>query len=564
MPEPIASLQPFSPAPAAGEGVQARFAPLGPAIKALMIWPKFPPSFWGFQGMMTLLREKAAMPPLGLITVAALCPPNWAIRLVDRAFDELSDADILWADLVMISGMHVQKADIFDLLARARRLGKRTIVGGPFASSEPDRLLQHADHVVVGEPDEAFAGIAEDLETGRARRLYSVGEKPDVSRTPAPRFELLRLEKYALMTVQFSRGCPFQCEFCDIITLYGRRPRTKRPGQLLGELQALVDLGWRKPVFIVDDNFIGNHKLALQLAREMKPWLAARGYPLLFFTEASMDLAERPELIEAMVEANFGSVFVGIESPSKESLAEAKKYQNLRRDPLESIRFIQGKGLWVTAGFIVGFDSDTPEIFDQQREFIERAAIPWAMAGFLQAPPTTPLYDRMRKQGRLLEESVTSNFVSPNFRTVMPLPVLLRGVRDVLTAVYSPEAFYERAYRSLDFWHVAKAQKATQYPRQYRGLRGLASAAGTACRSVFHQGIRSSYRQAYWSFVFRLLGRWCLNPPKLSLGFNVLLSGHHFINYAKDVAAQLDAQLSQPAMAEAPAADQPLAESWKT
>lgn len=224
----MASLQPFSPASAAGPAEQASFAPLGSAVKVLMIWAKFPPSFWGFQGMMSLLPEKAAMPALGLITVAALCPRNWTIRLIDRAFDEPSDGDILWADLVMLSGMHVQKADIFHLLARARRLGKRTMIGGPYASSEPERLLQHADHVVVGEPDEAFAAIAADLETGRARRLYRVREKPDVSKTPAPRFDLLQMENYVLMTVQFSRGCPFQCEFCDIITLYGRRRRTGR------------------------------------------------------------------------------------------------------------------------------------------------------------------------------------------------------------------------------------------------------------------------------------------------------------------------------------------------
>src|ERR1700676_3306164 len=408
------------------------FPPLGTAIKVLMIWPRFPPSFWGFQGMMTLLREKTTMPPLGLITLAALCPKNWSIRLVDQAFDELLDADILWADLVMISGMHVQKTDIFDILARARKLGKRTMVGGPYASSEPDALLALADHVVVGEPDEVFERIPTDLESGLARRLYVIDEKPDVSKTPAPRFDLLKLENYVLMSVQFSRGCPFECEFCDIITLYGRRPRTKRPSQLLAELQALVELGWRKPVFVVDDNFIGNHKLAFELAQEMEVWQKARGYPLLFSTEASIDLAQRPELIEAMVKANFFFVFVGIESPSKEALTEAKKFQNLRVDPLESIRTIQSKGLWVCGGFILGFDSDTADIFEQQKEFIESAAVPWAMAGFLQAPPTTPLYARMKTQGRLLEESTTSNFDPPNFKTSLPLPVLLGVSGEVL------------------------------------------------------------------------------------------------------------------------------------
>jgi hypothetical protein len=250
---------------------------------------------------------------------------------------------ILWADLEMISGMHVQKTDIIDILARGRRLGRRTMVGAP--SSEPEALLILDDHVVVGEPDEVFDRIATDLETGLARRLYLIHKKPDVSKTPAPRFDLLKLGNYVLMSVQFSRGCPFQCEFCNIITLFGRKPRTKRPNQLVAELQASVDLGWRKPVFVVYDNFIGNHKLALALVQEMEAWQKARDYPLLFFTEALIDL--KPELIEAMVKANFFVVFIGIESPSKESLKEAKKFQNLRQDSLQSIRFIQSKGLWV-------------------------------------------------------------------------------------------------------------------------------------------------------------------------------------------------------------------------
>ena len=530
----------FSPPPAEDPGELSSFPPLGSAIKVLMIWPKIPPSFWSFQGMMNLIPEKTTMPPLGLITIAALCPKNWTIRLIDRAFDELLDADLLWADLVMISGMQVQKADVKDILRRARGLGKRTMVGGPYASTEPEALLAIADHVVVGEPDEMFAIIATGLETGLARRLYVIHEKPDLIHTPTPRYDLLKLENYAFMAVQFSRGCPFQCEFCDIITIYGRKPRTKPPGQLLAELEALVELGWRKHVFIVDDNFIGNHKLALELAREMEPWQEARDYPLLFFTEASIDLAQRPELIEAMVKANFFFVFIGVESPSKDSLKEAKKLQNLRADPLECIRFIQSKGLWVTAGFIVGFDSDTEDIFERQRDFIERAAIPWAMVGLLQAPPTTPLYDRMLKQGRLLTEGATSNFSPPNFKTILPLPVLLKGFRETLDSLYSPSAFYDRAYRSLALWKIASQQKANLPYNERHGRLGIV---GIMIRSMFHQGICSSYRKAYWTFFIRLLGRWSFNPLKLSMGFLILISGHHFIRYARTVVAQLESEL---------------------
>jgi radical SAM superfamily enzyme YgiQ (UPF0313 family) len=412
------------------------------------------------------------MPPLGLITLAALCPGQWTIRLLDRALEDLLDADILWADLVMVSGMHVQKDDIREILGRARALGRRTVIGGPYASSQPELLLSLADHVVVGEPDEVFSQIATELETGAARRLYTVHEKPDVRSTPVPRFDLLKADAYASMSIQFSRGCPFQCEFCDIITLYGRKPRTKSPGQALRELEALFELGWRKPVFIVDDNFIGNHKLALELAQELEQWQKAHDYPFVFYTEASIDLAQRPALLEAMVKANFFFVFVGIESPSKESLQETKKFQNLRQDPLDGIRFLQGRGLWVTGGFIIGFDSDPEDIFERQVEFIERAAIPWAMAGFLQAPPTTALYDRMLKEGRLIEQgAVTSNFAPPNFRTALPLPVLLEGVRRTLLSIYSPSSFYERAFRSLLQWRLAN----TRGPRDTRPPTGLES-----------------------------------------------------------------------------------------
>ena len=514
------------------------FPPLGSALKVLMVWPRFPSSFWSFDGILDLVPIETDQPPLGLLTVAALCPKNWTLRLIDRSFEDLLDTDILWADLVMVSGMRVPKDDIRETLLRARALGKRTMIGGPFASSEPELLLSLADHLVVGEPDEIFHEIAADVERGSAKRLYVVKDKPDVSKTPLPRFDLLKIEKYASMAVQFSRGCPFQCEFCDIITIYGRKPRTKRPSQLLAELDVLFELGWREQVFIVDDNFIGNHKLALELALKLEEWQKSHDYALLFYTEASIDLAQRPGLIEAMVKANFFYVFIGIESPSPKSLIEAKKFQNLRRDPLESIRFIQSEGLWVTAGFIIGFDSDTEEIFEQQRDFIERAAIPWAMAGFLQAPPSTPLFDRMLKEGRLLMESTaTSNFDPPNFRTLLPLSVLLEGYRGILVSLYGASAFYDRCYRSLLQWNSRKPQKPPEIP--------LLPTLGIVVRSIVHQGILSSYRKAYWKFLLRLAARWSLNPPKFSLGFAMLLSGHHFIRYARNVVVQLESELDK-------------------
>jgi len=511
------------------------FPPLGPAIKVLMVWPRFPSSYWSLGEAAQIVPERSLVPPLGLITVAALCPKRWEIRLLDLAFQELSDEDLLWADLVMVSAMQVQRDDAHCTLERAAKLSRRTMIGGPYASSEPDALLPLADHVVVGEPDEIFPEIATDLERGSAHRLYRVMEKPDVSRTPVPRFDLLALKKYTLMAVQFSRGCPFTCEFCDIITLYGRRPRTKSPDQLIEELEALLRLGWRKEIFIVDDNFIGNHIAALELARALEQWQRQNQYPFRFGTEASIDLASRPELLDAMVKANFWRVFIGIETPSAASLKEARKFQNLRRDALDSVHFIQQHGLWVTGGFIVGFDNDAADIFDRQIEFIEHAAIPWAMTGVLQAPHTTPLYERMRREGRLIENSLgSSNFSPPNFRTVLPLPELLDGLKRMLLTLYDPRRFYKRVLDSLEHWHAQPEQRAPVLSFPYR-LRVI-------FKSVWRQGVLPGYRRAYWHFMGRLMLRWGLDLRKRQLGFELALSGHHFINYARQVAEALESE----------------------
>jgi radical SAM superfamily enzyme YgiQ (UPF0313 family) len=488
--------------------------------------------------MLDIVPEESVLPPLGLITVAALCPPHWQLRLVDLAFDELGDEDLRWANLVMVSAMHAQRAGSVEVLRRARALGARTMIGGPFVSSEPTFFADLADHLVLGEPDEVFAAIARDLEGGSARHVYHVHDRPDLSLTPAPRFDLLKMEKYSSLSVQFSRGCPFQCEFCDIITIYGRRPRTKSVRQLVAELDLIREAGWRKQVFLVDDNFIGNHRRALELARELGAWQRRHGYPFVFYTEASVDLARREELIQAMVEANFFYVFVGVETPDAAGLREAKKIQNLSVDPLDAVRFIQRRGLWVTAGFIVGFDSDRPDIFDRQVDYIEKAAIPWAMTGFLQAPPTTPLFERMAREGRLVESSqAVSNFSVPNFVTRMPLPELLAGLRGVLQRLYAPEAFLRRGVRALEHWKPRRDQHAPPVPLRYR--------VSVVARSLWWQGVRGEYRRSYWDFLIRLVVRWRRDPRKLYLGFIVLLSAHHFIRYAARVVRELESAMRE-------------------
>jgi radical SAM superfamily enzyme YgiQ (UPF0313 family) len=506
--------------------------PLPPRANVLMVWPRFPPSFWGFEGMMRIMPEKAIMPPLGLITLAALCPPHWRVRLIDCAFEPLTDRDILGADLVMVSAMHAQRADAHAVLNRCRQLGTRSIIGGPYASSQPEALLPLADHVVVGEVDGCFDQIAAGLEAGRAPRLYRVTEKPDITLSPIPRFDLLDLDAYASLSVQFSRGCPFECEFCDIITIYGRRPRTKLPAQLVTELDALRRLGWRKEVFVVDDNFIGNRKAALRLVREIAPWQRQHRYPFALYTEASLDLASQHELLAAMTEANFLHVFIGIETPSDASLREARKFQNLRQDSLQQIRTIQRSGLWITGGFIVGFDSDDERIFGRQIEFIERAAIPWALTGVLQAPPTTALFDRLLREGRLIEDSdATTNFSPPNFRTALPLDVLLDGLRQMLLELYEPSRFFRRAVRSLECWKPTGGQHPPRPPNWYRVRVGLSS--------LWHQGIRSPYRQHYWKFLATMVRRWRADPVRLWQATVLLLSAHHFLEYAKAAAEDL-------------------------
>jgi radical SAM superfamily enzyme YgiQ (UPF0313 family) len=490
--------------------------------------------------MLDLLSETVVMPPLGLITVAALCPSHWTLRLVDEAVEKLTDDDLRWADLVMVGGMEVQKTGMLEILGRARRLGRRTMVGGPYASGEPDRMLAIADHVVVGEPDEVFGQIAADLEAGTAKRLYEITDKPDVTHTPIPRFDLLKLSSYASMSIQFSRGCPFQCEFCDIIILYGRKPRTKHPQQVLAELDTLLSLGWKKQLFIVDDNFIGNHQRALDLCVELEKWQQAHGFPVMFYTEASMDLARKTALIDAMVRANFFYVFLGIESPSKESLQETKKFQNLAMDPVSCIELLHQKGLWVTGGFIVGFDSDADDIFDRQIAFIERTAIPWALVNSLHAMPRTALYERMEKEGRLLVESQYSSGDTnpPNFRTKMAPAALLRGLAKTLATIYEPATFYERAWRSMESWEVKKFQHAAQHPN-------AAGIAAIVVRSIWRQGIRSNYRQAYWKYALKVVSNYAMNPAKIWMATTLMISGHHFIPYAREVVAKIGEEIQR-------------------
>jgi len=338
-------------------------------MNALLVYPEFPETFWSFKHALKFVGKRAAQPPLGLMTVAALLPAGWQKRLVDTNVERLTDRDLAWADVVLLSGMHIQRPSLDEIMARCRALGLPTVVGGPIASSLSRAELQ-ADHVVIGEAEELIAGLASDLEQGAAKPVYQAAERPEMTLSPLPDLSLIKMKRYSTMAVQYSRGCPFNCEFCDIIEIYGRRPRTKAVAQVLAELDQLRAAGWRESVFIVDDNFIGNKARAKELCAALAEWRAQYKVSFDFNTEASLNLADDPELMQLMKDAGFNSVFLGIETPDESGLIASQKLQNTRRSMLESIAIIQSYGMQVMGGFILGFDTDREDIFDRMVEFI--------------------------------------------------------------------------------------------------------------------------------------------------------------------------------------------------
>jgi radical SAM superfamily enzyme YgiQ (UPF0313 family) len=492
-------------------------------MRALLVNPRFPETYWSLSHMLPLVRRRWLVAPLPLLTVAALLPPHWECRLVDLAVEPLDDAELRRADVVMLSSMLVQRDSLHEVLGRCRRLGVRTVVGGPYATAMPERLAE-ADHLVLGEAEEIAAELCADLEAGRARRVYRAPRKPELSLSPVPRFDLLRPGAYHYLALQFSRGCPFECEFCDIISLYGRVPRTKSPEQVIAELEAIRATGFRGRVMFVDDNFIGAKKDVRALLAALSAWRRSSRAPFEFFTEASLDLAERPELVRAMTDAGFAVVFVGVESPSPESLRETRKRQNLHGDPIERIRRLRAHGLDVWGGFIVGFDRDGPDIFDAMIDFVRRAGIAYATVGMLIALPGTPLYERLRREGRLRPDAETGDmFAFTNVVTLLPADELLRGYLRVLETLYDPEEYFERCREHLRHYEPAPGPAA---PPRGEDLAVVA-------RSLWRQGVRGPYRSAYWRFLAWALRR---APRKLPLALAQACAGHHFLTYTRETA----------------------------
>src|SRR5947207_2311019 len=417
-------------------------------MKVLLVNPEFPDTYWSFRHALPFEGKRCAFPPLGLLTVSALLPPSWERRLVDLNVRRLQTSDIEWADIVMATAMLVQKDSLKQVVRRWKALGKRVVIGGPYVTTTIEGLPE-ADHIFMGEAETTLPQFVEDLARGEAKRLYQAAERPPLSATPLAHFHLADLKRYSAMSVQYSRGCPFSCEFCDIIEIYGRVPRTKSTQQTLSEFDALRDLGWRGTVFIVDDNFIGNKKNVRQLLPELAKWQQKNGYPFSLLTESSVNLADDEPLLKNMQDAGFRRVFLGIETPVEESLKEAQKSQN-RGNLLESVKKIQSYGMEVMAGFIVGFDNDPDDIFERQIRFIRESAIPLAMVGLLNALPDTQLWRRLEKEGRLLGESSGNNTnCSLNFVTKMDPARLVAGYQSIMRTIYKPSEYYQRALESL-------------------------------------------------------------------------------------------------------------------
>lgn len=508
-------------------------------MQVLLLYPQFPKSFWSLEKTLELIGQKALQPPLGLITVAAILPQTWEYRLRDHNFQDVAEEDWQWAELVIISGMIVQKPDLLDCIRQAKQRGKTVAVGGPYVTSVPKEAREAgADFLILDEGEITLPLFVEALERGETSGTFTAnGEKPDVTKTPIPRYDLIEMSAYHEMSVQFSRGCPFQCEFCDIIVLYGRKPRTKTPSQLLAELQTLYDLGWRRGVFLVDDNFIGNKRNVKLLLKELIPWMAERGYPFSFTTEASVDLAEDEELLNLMIAANFGAVFLGIETPNPETLKLTKKYQNTRQPLLEAVETINKSGLRVMAGFILGFDGEKPGNAKHIIDFVESSAIALAFFSMLQALPNTALWNRLEKEGRLMdsaEDPGGNQTCLPNFIPTFPIENLAKEYVEVFWELYEPKRYLKRVYRH-NLLRKPKPHKPDFKGVNLPEIKGLFVI-------LWRNGFLRKTRFQFWHLLFLMLSK---NPQRAKSYVLDCAALEHLLEYRQVVRKQVEAQLAE-------------------
>jgi radical SAM superfamily enzyme YgiQ (UPF0313 family) len=481
-------------------------------VKALLIYPEFPDTFWSFRYALKFIHRKASSPPLGLLTIAAMLPEAWEKRLVDMNVESLRDEHLRWADLVFVSAMSVQKESVNGVIARCKAAGVSIVAGGPLFTTEYE-AFGAVDHLVLSEAEITLPRFLKDFAHGDAGHFYTTDQWADIRQTPIPLWGLINKKHYASINIQYSRGCPFNCEFCDITLLCGRMPRTKDKDQIIRELESVYESGFRGQVFFVDDNFIGNKK---RLKEEILPaiieWMERKRHPFTFNTQTSIELSDHKDLMEMMVKAGFDVVFIGIE----QSLAECSKFQNKNRDLLASVRNIQKSGLEVQGGFIVGFDNDPPTIFDTQIRFIQKSGVVTAMVGILIALPRTQLFERLKKEQRLLKETSGNNTdFATNFIPKMDYDLLINGYKKVLSTLYSPKHYYERVRTFLREY----------IPPQKKLFHVRCNYIGAFFRSIVLLGILGQERFYYWRLLlWTVFSRPRLIPQAVTLS----IYGHHF------------------------------------
>jgi len=484
-------------------------------MKILLINPDIPLTFWSFKNALKFISKKAFLPPLGLLTVAAMLPRNWETKLIDMTTTKLRDRDIQWADYVFITAMVIQRKSADQVIERCKKIGAKVVAGGPLFTSIPEQYA-HVDHLVLKEAELTLPLFIRDLQKGCSKKLYNTHEKADLHETPIPLWNLIKMKKYALMCIQYSRGCPFDCDFCDVTTLFGHRIRTKTTDQVLNELENLYSHGWQDDVFFVDDNFIGNKtRLKTELLPAITEWMKKRQYPFSFNTQASINLADDEELMALMVQAGFDCVFIGIETPNQDSLTECNKVQNKGRDLIACVKKIQRSGMQVQGGFILGFDSDKISVFDSLIKFIQQSGVVTAMVGLLNAPRGTRLYRRLMTENRLLKDATGDNTdFSMNFVPKMKIEDLLKGYKKVVSTIYSPRNYYERV---LTFLRDYKPGKNNKVKFRFCDIKAF-------LKSIWHLGIIGEGRLFYWKLIF-----WSIRRPRyLHLAVTLTICGFHF------------------------------------
>jgi radical SAM superfamily enzyme YgiQ (UPF0313 family) len=487
-------------------------------LNILLVYPQYPDTFWSFKHALNFISKKAAFPPLGLLTVASMLPPEWHKKLVDMNVKPLSDKDIHWADYVFVSAMVVQRESAHEVIDRVKKLKVPIVAGGPLFTTEPDEFAK-VDHLVLNEAEITLPLFLDDLAKGAAKKLYTTSVHPPVTGTPIPMFSLLDKSKYVSMSLQYSRGCPFNCEFCDITVLDGRVPRTKGTAQILAELESVYRTGWKGSLFIVDDNFIGNkNKLKDEVLPALIEWSEKRHHPFTYFTEVSINLVDDEQLMNMMAKAGFARVFIGIETPNEASLNECNKNQNKSRDLVSAVKIIQNHGMEVMGGFIVGFDNDPASIFKTQINFIQKSGIVTAMVGLLNAPKGTRLYHRLKGENRLLKENFTGDNMdySLNFVPKMNRERLINGYKTVLNTIYSPKHYYERIRTLLKEYKPRSRTSISQ--ANWHHVQGLVNC-------MWFLGIREKGRRYYW----RLFASTLVTKPRAFPMFVTLAAyGYHF------------------------------------